>query len=60
MMDAAAGAGGGNAGRWKGWKNDETVFPPFPPTLEIDKADFHITTATTTTRRMNISSKPAR
>ena len=24
-------------------------FPPFPQTLEIDVADFHITTATTTT-----------
>jgi hypothetical protein len=23
-------------------------FPPFPQTLEIDAADFHITTATTT------------
>ena len=25
-------------------------FPPFPQTLEIDKADSHIPTATTTTR----------
>jgi hypothetical protein len=37
----------------KGWKNDETVFPPFPQTLEIDVADFHITTATTTTGKSN-------
>jgi hypothetical protein len=22
-------------------KNDEAVFPPFPPTLEIDQTDFH-------------------
>ena len=28
-------------------------FPPFPQTLEIDKADSHIPTATTTTR-MNL------
>ena len=27
--------GGGNDGLWKGWENDETVFPPFPQTLEI-------------------------
>jgi hypothetical protein len=27
---------------WKAWKNDEAVFPPFPPTLEIDQTDFHI------------------
>jgi hypothetical protein len=25
-------------------------FPPFPQTLEIDEADFHIPTATATTR----------
>ena len=29
-------------------------FPPFPQTLEIDKADSHIPTATTTTRRNKI------
>ena len=34
---------------WKAWKKRETVFSPFPQTLEIDVADFHITTATTTT-----------
>ena len=28
-------------------------FPPFPQTLEIDEADSHISTATTTTR-MNL------
>ena len=28
-------------------------FPPFPQTLEIDVADFHITTATTTTGMSN-------
>jgi len=50
MMDAATEAGGGNAGEWKAWKNDETVFPTFPPTLEIDQTDFHIPTPTTTTR----------
>ncbi len=49
MMNTAPEAGDGNAGRWIAWKNDETVFPPFPPTLEIDEADFHIPTATTTT-----------
>jgi hypothetical protein len=53
MMNAAAEAGGGNAGGWKGWKNDGTVFPPFPPTLEIDQTDFHIPTVTTTTRMNN-------
>jgi hypothetical protein len=26
-----------------------SCFPPFPQTLEIDKTDSHITTATTTT-----------
>ena len=31
-------------------------FPPFPQTLEIDEADSHIPTATTTTTRINISS----
>ena len=49
MMAAATEAGGGNAGGWKAWKNDETVFPPFPLTLEIDQTDFHIPTPTTTT-----------
>jgi hypothetical protein len=29
-------------------------FPPFPQTLEIDEADSHIPTATTTTTRMII------
>jgi hypothetical protein len=29
-------------------------FPPFPQTLEIDKADSHIPTATTTTRMIMI------
>jgi hypothetical protein len=29
-------------------------FPPIPQTLEIDKADFHIPTATTITTRMII------
>ena len=33
-------------------------FPTLPTTLEIDKADFHIPTATTTTR-INFSLKPA-
>jgi hypothetical protein len=28
-------------------------FPPFPQTLEIDVADFHITTATTTGKSNN-------
>ena len=30
--------GGGNDGLWKAWKNDETVFPPFPQPLEIAAA----------------------
>ena len=51
MRNAATETDGGNAGRWKAWKNDEAVFPPFPPPLEIDQADFHIPTVTTTTRR---------
>jgi hypothetical protein len=50
-MNAATEADGGNAGRWKARKNDEAVFPPFPPTLEIDQTDFHIPTVTTTTTR---------
>ena len=46
---------GDRSRRWKcRWmeslENDETVFPPFPPTLEIDETDFHIPTAATTTR----------
>ena len=51
MRIATTEAGGENAGGWKAWKNDEAVFPPFPPTLEIDQTDFHIPTATTTTTR---------
>jgi hypothetical protein len=36
-------------------------FPPFPQTLEIDEADSHIPTATTTTMRMIIlPQNPAR
>jgi hypothetical protein len=36
-------------------------FPPFPQTLEINEADFHIPTATTTTTRMIIfPQNPAR
>jgi hypothetical protein len=34
-----------------------SCFPPFPQTLEIDEADSHIPTATTTTR-MNLILKP--
>ena len=30
MRNAAAETDGGNAGRWKAWKNDEAVFLPFP------------------------------
>jgi hypothetical protein len=38
-----------------------SCFPPFPQTLEIDEADSHISTASTTTTRMNISSnRPAK
>jgi hypothetical protein len=40
---------------WKAWKNDETVFPRFPQTLEIACGDSHIPTATTTTEMKNIS-----
>jgi hypothetical protein len=50
MKDAVTETGGGNAGEWKAWKNDGAVFPPFPLTLEIDQTDFHIPSATTTTR----------
>jgi hypothetical protein len=36
-------------------------FPPFPQTLEIDKAASHIPTATTTTRMLNIlKTRPAK
>jgi hypothetical protein len=41
--------GRGNAGPWKAWRNDETVFPPLPQPLEIAAAISHIPTATTTT-----------
>jgi hypothetical protein len=47
--------------QWK-WTVEMTVygkpgkrwfrFPPFPQTLEIDKTDFHIPTATATTSRV--------
>jgi hypothetical protein len=39
---------------WKVWKSDEAVFPSLPQTLEIDIADFHISTspAATTMRRL--------
>jgi hypothetical protein len=37
-------AGAEMPGPWKAWENDEAVFPPFPQTLEIDNADFHIPT----------------
>jgi hypothetical protein len=50
----SATAGRGNDGLWKAWENDKTVFPLFPQPLEIDEADSHITTASTTTI-MNIS-----
>jgi hypothetical protein len=35
-------------------------FPPFPQTLEIDEADSHIPTATTTTGMNENPPKPAR
>jgi hypothetical protein len=41
---------GGNAGLWKKGKRLDR-FPPFPPTLEIDRTDFHIPTVTITTTR---------
>jgi hypothetical protein len=34
-------------------------FPPFPQTLEIEKTDSHITTATATTGMNGNPSKPA-
>jgi hypothetical protein len=40
-------------------KTMRLFFPPFPQTLEIDEADFHITTATATTG-MNISKRSCR
>ena len=55
-----SGTGGrGNDGLWKAWENDKAVFPPFPQTLEIDKADSHIPTATATTI-MNFSQNPSK
>jgi hypothetical protein len=42
-------AGRGNDGLWKARKT-MVLFSPFPQTLEIDEADFHIPTATTMTR----------
>jgi hypothetical protein len=42
-------AGRGNDGLWKARKT-MVLFPALPTTLEIDEADFHISTATTTTR----------
>jgi hypothetical protein len=55
----SATAGRGNDGLWKAWENDKTVFPLFPQPLEIDEADSHITTATTTTS-MNLSQNPSK
>jgi hypothetical protein len=34
-------------------------FPPFPQTLEIDEADSHIPTATTTTGMIKLPQNPA-
>jgi hypothetical protein len=34
-------------------------FPPFPQTLEIDKSDSHISTATTTTGMIKLLPNPA-
>ena len=42
MMMVATEAGVEMPVHGKHGKNDQTVFPPFPQTLEIDKADFHI------------------
>jgi hypothetical protein len=42
---------------WKAWKNDKTVFPPFPQPLEIAVRDFHITHGHDDGKR-NISQKP--
>jgi hypothetical protein len=44
FRSVAPDAGSGNARGWKAWKNDGAVFPPFPPTLEIDQTDYHIPT----------------
>jgi len=41
MRDAATETDGGNAGKWKAWKNDEAVSPPFPLPVEIDKTHSH-------------------
>jgi hypothetical protein len=41
-------------------KTMKLFFPPFPQTLEIDEADFHIPTASAAATRRIISSKPAR
>ena len=50
-------AGRGNDGLLESLeKTVRLFFPPFPQTLEIDAADFHITTATATTG-MNISKR---
>jgi hypothetical protein len=43
----------------KGGKNDETVFPTLPADLGNRNYRFPHSHATTTTTRMNISSKPA-
>jgi hypothetical protein len=50
-------AGRGNDGLLESLERTVRLFfPPFPQTLEIDAADFHITTATATTG-MNISKR---
>jgi hypothetical protein len=48
-MSTAAEPGRGKDGLWESRENHSAVFPPFPQTLEIDKADSHIFTAATTT-----------
>jgi hypothetical protein len=53
----ATSRGRGNDGLWKAWKNDETVFPPFPQPLEIAAAIPHITTATTTTGMISLKTR---
>jgi hypothetical protein len=35
-------------------------FPPFPQTLEIDEADSHIPTATTTTMNLILKTRPVK
>jgi|ERR1017187_884993 hypothetical protein len=53
-------AGRGNDGLLESLeKTVRLFFPPFPQTLEIDVADFHITTATETTG-MNIPKRSCR